>query len=124
MLSRRNFALALMLTTTGMTAVAQPPSRVVLVQYLVREQSAVRVEETITSPLERTLSTLERVSQLQSTTGHASKGHIIVNIEVHFEGGATEQDLATVMSRIAQVEFSGDLRASSISLHLRLPRLQ
>ena len=112
-----------MLTATGMTIAAQPPSLVVLVQYVISEQSAVRVEETVTSPLERTLVTLERVAKLHSATSHGSKGQVTVDIEVHFNGGATEQDLATVMHHIAQVAFSDDLWASSIALHLRPPRL-
>ena len=123
MLSRRNFALAaIVLTSVGITLAAEPPSLVVLVQYIVNGNSAQRVEEMLTSPIERSLITLERVADIQSVTAHRS-GHIAVDVEIQFEGGATEQDLAVVMKRIAQLEFSGDVQATSVSVHLRAPRL-
>lgn len=111
-----------MLATVGITLAAQPPSLVVLVQYLVRGNSAERVEEMLTSPVERSLITLERVVGIQSATGHGSGG-VTVDVEIQFEDGATAQDLAAVMKQIAQVEFGGEVRATSVSVHLRAPRL-
>ena len=81
MLSRRNFALAIaILTTAGIAAAAQPSRLVILVQYVVSDRSAGRVEDTLTSPLERTPSALPRVVNLASVTGNSAKG-VTVDLE-------------------------------------------
>ena len=120
----RIFLLAsLLCSTAGITIAAQRPQLVVLVQYLVSANSPEHVEKMLTSPIERTLLTLPRVAEIQTVTGHEGN-NVEVKVEIHFEGGATEQDLAVVMNRIAQPEFSSDVQARSISIHLRPPRLQ
>lgn len=123
MLSRRNFAPAIaMLTIAGIAVAAQPPALVVLVQYVVSERSAGRVEEMLTSPLERTLSTLYRVVNMQSVTGNKANG-VAVDLEIHFEGGATAQDLTAVLKQISQLEINTNIEPTSVSVHLRRPRI-
>ena len=123
MLSIRNFFLVVMtLISTGTAIAAQPPAPVVLVQYVVSDRSDGHVEEVLTSPLQRTLSTLQRVVSMQSVTTSASKG-VTVDLEIQFEGGATAHDLAAVFNQIAQSEISRDVETTSVSLHLRPPRI-
>lgn len=83
---------------------------VVVVRYLVSEQSPERVEEMVTNPLERILAALPRVSKITSTTGHG-----VVNVEIQFDGGATEQDLATVSKRIEELALDGQVEVTSRS---------
>jgi hypothetical protein len=64
-----------------------------------------------------TVATLHRVTEVQSATGSGA-----VDIEIRFEGGATEQDRAAVMNRIAPLEFGSDIKVTFVSLHLRAPR--
>ena len=111
-----------MLTTTGIAVAAQSLTLVVLVQYVVSERSAERVEEMLTSPLERTLSTLYRVVNMQSVTGNKAGG-VAVDLEIHFEGGATAQDLTAVLKQISQLEMSTNIEPTSVSVHLRRPRI-
>jgi multidrug efflux pump subunit AcrB len=85
---------------------------------LVSEQLPERVEAAVTNPLERTLITLGRVANVNSNTSHGS-----VYVEVQFEGGATEQDLAIVTERIEQLEFSSDIVVTSRSTDLGPPSL-
>ena len=111
-----------MLTTTGIAVAAQSLTLVVLVQYVVSERSAERVEEMLTSPLERTLSTLYRVVNMQSVTGNKADG-VAVDLEIHFEGGATAQDLTAVLKQISQLEMSTNIEPTFVSVHLRRPRI-
>lgn len=111
-----------MLTIAGMGIAAQPPLPVVLVQYQVPASSPAQVERSLTSLVERTLRTLPRVAGIQSVTGDGA-GHVLVEVEIHFEGGADSQDLAAVMHRIAPLAFGGDVQPASVSLQLRQPRL-
>jgi multidrug efflux pump subunit AcrB len=123
LLSRRNLSLIFMtLLSTGTAIAAPPPAPVVLVQYVVSDRSAGHVQEVLTSPLQRTLSTLHRVVNMQSVTTSAFKG-VTVDLEIQFEGGATAQDLAAVFNQIAQSEVNRDMEATSVSFHLRPPRI-
>lgn len=123
MLSRRDFSLAIaMLTTAGIAAAAQPPALAILVQYVVSDRSAGRVEDILTSPLERTLSALPRVVNMASVTGNGAKG-VTVDLEIYFEGGANGQDLVAVLGQVAQLEITKDLGPTSVSVHLGPPRI-
>ena len=123
MLSRRNFALGIaMLTTAGIAVAAQPPALVIRVQCVVSDRSAERVEDILTSPLEQTLKVLPRVVNMASVTGNSSKG-VTVDLEIHFEGGATGQDLVTVLGLVARFEFSRDIGPSSVSVDLGSPHI-
>ncbi|MGX4640759.1 hypothetical protein [Massilia sp. SYSU DXS3249] len=111
-----------MLTTAGKGLAAQPPLPVMLVQYHVPGNSAEQVERGLTSLVERALAKLHRVVAIHSTTGHGA-GDIVVEVEIHFEGGAGRQDLAEVMHRIAQLDFDSEVQPAAVALHLRQPRL-
>ncbi|WP_156648832.1 hypothetical protein [Massilia sp. Leaf139] len=103
------------------TTVADELPRVVLVQYVVSESSATRVDELLTGSVERALHTLPRVSNIESNT-RAGVGKVAADIEIHFEGGATKQDMALVLSRIAQAELGNDVQVTSVAVHLRVAR--
>lgn len=123
MLSRRNFALAIaILTTAGIAVAVQPSPLVILVQYVVSDRSVERVEDTLTSPLERTLSALPRFVDLASVTGNSAKG-VTVDLEIYFEGGATGQDLAAVLGQVGRLEMRKDVGPTSVSVHLGAPRI-
>lgn len=116
---KRIFAVASAMLSGGeMACAGQPSLSVVAVRYLVSEQLPERVEETVTNPLERILVALPRVSEVTSTTGHGS-----VNVEIQFEGGATEQDLATVSKRIEELVLDSEVEVTSRTTLLRSPRL-
>lgn len=119
MLSKRSFAIAVvMLASAAITSANQPPLRVVHIRYAVSEQSAERVEETVTNLVERGLVSLGRVTNVKSSTSHGT-----VDVEVQFKGGATEQDLADVTQRIEQLAIGGDVQVISRSVQLSLPSL-
>lgn len=123
MLTRRGFVLAItMLPTAGIAVAAQPPALAILVQYVVSDRSAGRVEDILTSPLERILRSLPRVANMESVTGNSAKG-VNVDIEVYFEGGADGQDLVAVLGKIAQFEINKDIGPTSVSVHLGPPRI-
>ncbi|MEN3275794.1 MAG: hypothetical protein V7631_1584 [Massilia sp.] len=52
-----------------------------------------------------TVATLHRVTEVQSAIGPGA-----ADIEIRFESGATEQDRAAVMNRIAPLEFGSDIK--------------
>jgi hypothetical protein len=123
LLSRRHFALLIgMLASAGLAGAAQAPEPVILVQYVVSDNSAGRVQDTLTSPLERTLSALPRVVNMTAVTGIRAKG-VTVDLEVQFEGGASGQDLMAVLGQIAQLEINKDIGPTSVSVHLGAPRI-
>ena len=109
---------AAMLVASELAYAVDPSRSVVAVRYLVSEQLPDRVEETVTDPLERVLIALPRVAEVTSTTDHRS-----VNVEIQFEGGATEQDLATVSQRIEELVLDGEVRVTSRTAVLTSPRL-
>ena len=116
---KRIFALAGAMLSVGAIALAGPsPLSIVAVRYVVSEQLPERVEITVTDPLERALFALPRVCKINSTTGYGS-----VNVEIRFEGGATEQDLATVGRRIDELVLASEVVVKSRSVTLTSPRL-
>lgn len=120
LLLKLNSALAFAtLTFAEIAAASQPSSLVVRIQYVVGERSADRVEETLTRPLERALRTLPRIVKMQSATGNKAEG-VTVDLQLHFEGGATAQDLAMVLSQVAKQEIE-KINTSSVAVHLLPP---
>ncbi|GGY65154.1 hypothetical protein [Pseudoduganella albidiflava] len=123
MLSTRNIPLAMaMLATTEMAVAGQPPALVVLVQYVVSGSSPGHVEETLTSPLERTLVTLPRAVNMVSVTSD-SAGGVTVDLEMQFDGGATSQDVVAVLGRMAQLDIGKDVGPTAVSVHLGPTRI-
>jgi Cu/Ag efflux pump CusA len=110
--------------TIAVAAVAaeagQQQSPVVLVKYVVGENSPDFVEKVLTGPIERTLRSLRRVTDLRSTTGNSGTG-VTVAVEISFEGGATSLDLNTVLKRVSQLETKGNVEFTSITVQLLQP---
>ncbi|MCC2971716.1 hypothetical protein [Massilia sp. IC2-476] len=107
--------LAFSLLQSG-SAAAQSPApaaRVVVVELCVLEQSPERVEAALTTPLEKLLLRLPGVDTLNSNTGHGR-----VALEIHYKGGASEDDAASVTQA---VDRSG-MNFLSSSVRLDSPR--
>ena len=85
----------------------------VSIQYLVNEQVPERVEATVTNPLEKLLSRTSRLAELRSMTGQGS-----AVFEMRFDGGATEQDLATVKQRVQRLTFAEGIQVISMEVSL------
>ena len=74
---------------------AASPAQVVVVELCVAEQSPERVEAAFTTPLEKLLLALPGVETLNSNTGY---GRVV--LEIHYKGGASEDDAASVAQAI------------------------
>jgi multidrug efflux pump subunit AcrB len=121
--SRRDFALAIaMLTTAGIAVAAQPQTLAILVQCVVSNRSAGRVEDMLTSPLERALNALPRVVNIASVTSNSANG-VTVELEIYFDGGANGQDLVAVLGQVGQLEINKEVGPTAVSVHLGLPRI-
>ncbi len=85
--------LASMFLVTGKAGAGAgtPDARVVVVQVCVAEQVPERIETALTTPVEKLLLGLPGVETLNSNTSHGS-----ASFEIHFKGGATEDDAASV----------------------------
>lgn len=93
---RTTFAFAaLMLSASGSGWACQHANAVVALEYTVSEQVPERVETLITNPVEKLLVGMPRLADLRSVTGHGS-----ASLELQFDGGATEDDLAAVKGRL------------------------
>jgi multidrug efflux pump subunit AcrB len=111
------FVLAAAMLLVGLTAYAGRSSpTVVVVSYLVSEQDVDRVDRLVTDPVERVLTSIPGASRIESTTGHGS-----VNIEVGFEGDATEQDLAAVRQRVEELVLDREVVVTSRTVQLKSP---
>jgi multidrug efflux pump subunit AcrB len=85
----------------------------VVVQYVVNEQVPERVEATITNPLEKLFSGTSRLAELRSMTGRGSAA-----FEMRFDGGANEQDLATVKQRVQSLAVAEGIQVISKEVFL------
>ena len=92
---------AALLLGARMVSGGERPGSVVALRYTVTEQSPERIEAALTNPLEKTLRTLPRVSEIRSNTGQA-----YVAVEIVFEGGATDQDVETVERHVERLAFT------------------
>ncbi|WP_306397596.1 hypothetical protein [Telluria beijingensis] len=88
------FAAAALIMSGGASA-CQDTVPKVAVHFAVGEQAPERVEAAITNPVEKLLADVPRRGDLYSSTSHG-----VVDIELHFDGGATERDLAAVKARL------------------------
>lgn len=109
---------AALLTVADIVDASEPARMVVAVRYVVSEQSPDRVEEKLTSPLERAFIGLVRVDSINSETSHGT-----VAIEIQFEGGATLQDLAAVNQRIKDFPTDPHITVTSRTAELAVARL-
>lgn len=97
----------------------QQNKAVVAVRFLVTEQSAERLEDVVMSPLERILVALPRASSVASTASHGA-----VDLEIKFDGGATEQDREAVTKRVAELALDSDIGVISRTVQLASPHLK
>lgn len=116
MCSRRRFAAAAALLALGGIAIAcEPEPILVLVSYRVEQQNPSLIEETVTNRLERPLQQLPGVMRIHSMTGQGT-----VEIEIQFDGGATEQHVAAVARRLDEVGL-GEVTVISRAVRLGKP---
>ncbi len=102
----------------GGVMASQPLGSVVSLHYTVRENDPEKLQKIVTVPVERVMRKLERVAQINTSTSHGT-----VDVEIGFEGGATEQELAAVTARIEMLEFDDEVTVVSRTIELRPPRL-
>ncbi len=100
------------------TALAGPAqTQVVIVKLCVAEQQPERVEHGVTTPLERILIKLPGVETLHSNTGYGS-----ATLEVHFKGGASEDDRTSVDEAVGRSDVLRESRVLSRSTELGAAR--
>jgi Cu/Ag efflux pump CusA len=113
-------ASAFLFSARATPGAATPGARVVVATLCVAEQAPERVEAAFTTPLEKLLLGLPGVEMINSNTSYGS-----VALEIHFKGGASEDDAASVtlaldrsdagfLSRSVRLEAP---RADGFSLH-------
>ena len=113
------FAMAAAMLAGGGSASAQRPEvLVVAVRYEVREQAPERLVQVLSDPLERTLKELPGVTELNSAAGYG-----YVSVEVGFEGGANEKDVATVSRRIDELVLDSEVVVTSRTVRLAQARV-
>jgi hypothetical protein len=100
------FAATVLLPAALPVHAAAPPTRVVIVELCVAEQEPERIEAALTSPLEPLLRKLPGVASFKTVTGHGA-----AQFEIHFAGGASDDDLASV---VRELERSDAYRASQV----------
>jgi hypothetical protein len=106
------------LVLAGAASACPSPSPVVSIQYKVSEGPTDGLMASLTMPVQEILYQLDRATQVMSSTSLRT-----VDIEIQFEGETTEQDLATVVDRIEQLELADEVQIVSRVVELRLPSL-
>lgn len=118
----KNLALGMaIIAIAAATGATKLQPTVVLVQYVVGEKSPDAVEEMLTSPIERAVRGLRRVTGLRSTTGNSGTG-VTVAVEISFEGGATSRDLEAVLKQVSQLDATRNVEPISVTVQLVQPR--
>lgn len=113
------FPMVVSVLATAAAASASPsPVPVVSIHCILSEVDPEQIEHAVTIPLEQVLYKLDGVAQVNSSTSHGT-----VDIEIQFEGETTEQDLATVISQIEQLDFGDNAQEISCAVELLPPRL-
>ena len=116
-----NIAMGIAMITISAVALAgQQQSRIVLVKYGVGEKSPDVVEEVLTSPTERAVRSLRRVTGLRSTTSNGATG-VAVAVDISFEGGATSLDLEAVLKQVSQLQTKTNIELTSVTVKLVQP---
>ena len=91
----------------------QAKEALVAIRYLSSERSPELLEKKVLEPIERVLFSLGRVSSVNATASHG-----YVDFQIQFEGGATEQDLASVEKEIEKIVFSSEVAITSRTILL------
>jgi hypothetical protein len=113
---------ASVLLLAGLPAHADSRSeRVVVLVLCTTEQTPERVEAVLTNPVEKLLIGLPGVKTMNSVTGHGG-----ARFEVHFEGGASEDDAISVAQALdgSETGRGGAILSRSIQLGQPLPEEQ
>lgn len=92
------------------------PERVLVLALCIAEQAPERVEVVLTNPVEKLLIGLPQVKTMNSITGHGG-----ARFEIHFEGGAGEDDAAGVSRALERSEAGRGAAILSRSLQLGEP---
>lgn len=111
------FLTASVLLCAAMPALADSaPERVVVLELCMAEQAPERVEAVLTNPVEKFLIGLPGVKTMNSITGHGG-----ARFELHFEGGAGEDDAANVAQALERSEAGRGAVLLSRSVQLGRP---
>lgn len=108
---------AALFTASAGASADRPQAEVVAVRFLVSEQSPERLAQALLRPVEGGLMMLGGVTAIDGTAGHG-----YVGIEIQFEGGATEKDVATVTGRIEELLVDSEIPVTSRTIGLAAPR--
>lgn len=92
------------------------PERVLVLELCIAEQTPERVEAVLTNPVEKLLIGLPRVKTMNSITGHGG-----ARFEIHFEGGAGEDDAAGLSRALDRSEAGRGAAILSRSLQFGQP---
>src|SRR5450830_1463845 len=117
LMSRKHALGVAMITISAVALAGQQQSPVVLIKYGVAEKSPEVTEEVLTSPIERAVQSLPRVTSLRSTTGNGATGVDVV-VEISFEGGATSLDLEAVLKQVSQLQPKMIVELTSVTVQL------
>lgn len=109
---------AALFTASAGASADRPQAEVVAVRFLVSEQSPERLVQTLLEPAQRALMLLGGVTAINGTAGHG-----YVGIEIQFEGGATEKDVATVSRRVEELMIDSEILVKSRTVGLAAPSL-
>lgn len=88
---------------------AQAAPAVVAVEYRLPGQAPETIENTLVTPLERRLLQLPKVLTLMSMANHGS-----ARLDVLFDGGATEEDLAATRAEVERFDQDNALGAAGL----------
>lgn len=90
--------------------------QVVILELCIAERSPERVEAVLTNPVEKFLIGLPGVKSMNSITGHGG-----TRFELHFKGGASEDDAASVAQALERSEAGRSPAILSRSVQLGRP---
>lgn len=116
MSKKHTLALA-MITISAAALAGQQQSPIVLIKYSAAEKSPTVIQEVLTSPIERAVQSLPRVTSLRSTTGNGTTG-VDVAVKISFEGGATSLDLEAVLKQVSQLQTKMSAELTSVTVQL------
>jgi len=95
----------------------QTQQQVLVLQLCIAEQASERVEARVTTPLERVLQTLPRLTGMDAVSAHGG-----ASFTLRFEDGPNEQDRKDVEDALARSRAKREMLVLSHSLQLATPR--
>lgn len=106
-------ALVASLALSLASACPAAPLPVVVIDIENSGESPERLEKSLTTPIEKRLIGIARIKEINSQTDDSK-----VRVEIHFESGATRQDLAAVTEQIEALKTDGKIRIDQYKAHL------